>query len=101
MSVRKAIIINVKDNVANALVDIKKGDVVKLDIGKRYFKLLIKSNIPFGHKFATKKISKGEKIIKYGEVIGKATNDIDAGEYVHIHNVIGLRARGDLEKTKV
>lgn len=85
----KAIVINPKDNVANALSKIVKGEKVK--IGSR--EVEVKQDIPFGHKFAIKRIKKGEKIIKYGEAIGRATKDIDAGEHVHVHNVEGLRAK--------
>ena len=43
--------------------------------------------IPAGHKYALKPIKSGEPIIKYGEVIGRATCDINAGDWVHTHNV--------------
>ena len=43
--------------------------------------------IPAGHKFALTDIKKGEYIIKYGEIIGKASKDIKKGEWVHTHNV--------------
>ncbi len=43
--------------------------------------------IPAGHKFALKDIAKGEYIIKYGEIIGRAKTDIYKGEWVHTHNV--------------
>ena len=43
-----------------------------------------------------KKISKGENLIKYGEAIGQATQDIEEGQHVHVHNVESLRGRGDL-----
>ena len=43
--------------------------------------------IPAGHKFALKDIKKGEFIIKYGEIIGRATKDIKKGEWVHTQNV--------------
>jgi hypothetical protein len=42
--------------------------------------------IPFGHKFARRRIARGESIVKYGVVIGVATADIDTGEHVHVHN---------------
>ncbi|GAF87433.1 unnamed protein product, partial [marine sediment metagenome] len=51
--------------------------------------------IPFGHKLALLDIASGDKIIKYGEVIGQATTPIKKGEHVHVHNVEGLRGRGD------
>jgi altronate dehydratase small subunit len=42
------------------------------------------------------KISKGQDVLKYGEVIGQATQDISEGKHVHVHNVESLRGRGDL-----
>lgn len=43
--------------------------------------------IPAGHKYALKPIKNGEYVIKYGEIIGKATQDVAEGEWVHTHNV--------------
>jgi altronate dehydratase small subunit len=50
----------------------------------------------FGFKLALTDISKGSKVIKYGETIGLASQDIKQGQLVHIHNIEGARARGDL-----
>lgn len=46
-----------------------------------------KQAVPFGHKLAVTDIKKGDKILKYGEVIGLATQNISKGDYVHTHNV--------------
>ena len=43
--------------------------------------------IPAGHKYALKNIAKGEYVVKYGEIIGRASQDIAQGEWVHTHNV--------------
>ena len=43
--------------------------------------------IPAGHKYALCDIKTGDYVIKYGEIIGKATCDIKEGEWVHTHNV--------------
>jgi altronate hydrolase len=43
--------------------------------------------IPFGHKIATRAISQGEPVRKYGQVIGVATKDIAAGAHVHVQNL--------------
>ncbi len=40
--------------------------------------------IPRGHKIAARPIAKGEKVIKYNQVIGYATRDLAAGEHVHV-----------------
>ncbi len=46
-----------------------------------------KENIPAGHKFALRDIQVKEYVIKYGEIIGRASQDIRKGEWVHTHNV--------------
>ena len=47
----------------------------------------VEVNIADGHKYARRDIAKGENIVKYGQPIGHATEDIKAGEHVHTHNV--------------
>ncbi len=44
-------------------------------------------NIPAGHKIALKDIKKNEFVVKYGQIIGRATQDIKKGEWVHSHNL--------------
>jgi altronate hydrolase len=43
--------------------------------------------IPRGHKIATRAIAKGDKVIKYNQIIGYAAADIAPGEHVHTQNV--------------
>lgn len=76
---KKTIIINVADNVAVALTDLKKGE--------KYEGVTLAEDITKGHKFALRPIKKGENIIKYGTPIAHATEDISVGEHVHTHNV--------------
>ncbi len=54
-------------------------------------------DVPYGHKITVRDIREGEHIMKYGESIGAASKDIKMGEYVHIHNMVALRGRGDLK----
>lgn len=75
--------INRKDNVAVALRPILKGET--LDAGG--MQVTAAEEIPQGHKFALKHIGAGEQIIKYGFSIGYAKKDIEAGQWVHVHNV--------------
>jgi len=92
---RSAIILEKEDNVATVTTNLKKGDTIQVSIGDYAVSIVLAQNIPYGHKFALKDIKKGETIVKYGEVIGKATSNISKGEHTHIHNVEGLRGRGD------
>lgn len=58
----------------------------------------VEVNLRDGHKYALADIKKGENIIKYGNPIGHATEDIKKGEHVHSHNV-KTNLSGNLEYT--
>jgi len=90
-----AIVVDRKDNVATALRQLEQGDSIRVELGANVIDVTLSQTIPFGHKFALKDIEPGEPIIKYGEVIGLATRKIMKGEHTHIHNVEGLKGRGD------
>ncbi|MFY4776525.1 UxaA family hydrolase [Metabacillus sp. RGM 3146] len=92
----KTIMMKPHDKVAVALMDIPAGAQVEVQCQNQIFSIEIKEDIAFGHKFAVVSISSGADILKYGEVIGKATRDIACGQHVHIHNLEGKRGRGDL-----
>lgn len=87
-----------EDNVAVIFAEnVKAGDLTRV-IGKDGSSELIslRSDIPYGHKLAVHGIRPGEHILKYGESIGTATQEIQPGDYVHVHNLESQRARGDL-----
>lgn len=89
MSSHKFLLHDAQDDVGVAVQDIKAGEeVMGVDIntGKECH---VKSNndIPLGHKIALKDKKQGETLIKYGENIGKLTQDIKVGDWVHTHNL--------------
>ena len=92
----KAILMTSRDNVATALSDLRTGDVVSVAVDSERLEITVGESIPFGHKFALRTVHKGENVIKYGEVIGRAVAAIEQGCHVHIHNIESLRGRGDL-----
>ena len=71
------------DNVAVVAQPVRSRDVLEVGAGK----LTANSDIPTGHKIALCDIAKGDMVIKYGVPIGKASEDIRTGDYVHTHNV--------------
>ena len=89
----KAIQIDDRDNVATVTGDVKKGEIVEIlsPDGKVILKAKPVDDIAFGHKLSLRRIREGEEIVKYGEVIGVASRDIPAGEWVHTHNVNSAR----------
>jgi len=90
-----ALMIKPKDNVATALEDIPTDAMVTITCLGNETAVKVLKQIEFGHKFAVTFIRKGENIKKYGEVIGKASQDIEQGAHVHTHNIEGIRGRGD------
>ncbi len=82
---KKFIIMNLLlDNCATTLDEVSKNEEIKIS---NNVSIKINQNIPFGHKFALKDIKKGDQLLKYGEIIGIATEDIKAGDWIHIHNI--------------
>jgi len=43
--------------------------------------------IGIGHKLARRDIAAGEKVLKYGAIIGSATQPIPRGGHIHLHNL--------------
>lgn len=75
-----------KDNVATALEDIIPGAVLLLGDTKTPC-VEAADDIARGHKIALRDIGPDEDIIKYGVRIGRATEWIPAGSWVHLHNI--------------
>jgi altronate hydrolase len=48
----------------------------------------VQDRVPKGHKMASRKIEKGEPILKFGQIIGFAGEDIEPGRHVHTHNCL-------------
>ena len=69
------------DNIAVSPMDIPENVLIEVH------NIKTQTKIPQGHKISIKEIKKGEKIFKYGQIIGEATTNIQAGEHVHNHNL--------------
>jgi altronate hydrolase len=67
------------DNVVVAVGDLSPGDIVD--------DVKIIRRIPRGHKAAVRPIAKGAPALKFGQIIGFATQDIGPGDWVHEHNI--------------
>lgn len=76
------------DNVVVALRPLRAGETVG--------QIVLKNDIPLGHKIALRDIKMGEPVIKYGYPIGAAATDIQQGEHVSEKNIRST-LRGKLE----
>ena len=98
MPTKRALIMHPDDNVATAVEEIQAGEDVAIPMVGRALAVRAAEAIPFGFKIALQEIPRGEIIRKYGETIGLASVPIPKGAMVHIHNLEGTRARGDLKR---
>jgi altronate hydrolase len=78
MSSNEYLRLNQRDNVLVALNE--------LPASKRVENIVCSDVIAAGHKVASAAIAKGQAIVKFGQVIGVASQSIKAGEHVHVHN---------------
>jgi altronate hydrolase len=70
-----------EDNVVVATEKIEPGTAVAAGIATR-------QRIPFGHKIAARPIGAGEAVVKFGQIIGFASQPIAPGDWVHEHTVV-------------
>ncbi len=84
----KYIKINPSDNVAVALEDLSKGEVVE--------GVTLLGDVPRGHKIVLSALKAGDNVIKYGYPIGHVTKDAPAGSMVD-HTCIKTNLDGLLE----
>lgn len=94
--------IHADDTVLVAIRPLSAGETMTVE-GRS---LRIREDIPRGHKIALTSIQPGEDVIKYGFPIGRASQAIKRGEWVHTHNVkTGLEGTQTYqyrpEKTKI
>ena len=81
---QKLLQIREEDAVAVALAPIAAGEIVSFGPGKT---VTARESVRQGHKIALRPIPAGTDVIKYGCSIGGATADIEAGQWVHTHNM--------------
>ncbi len=67
------------DNIVIALADLPAGAGAEA--------ATLPQPVPRGHKIAVGPIAKGAPVLRYGQIIGQATDDIPAGGHVHTHNL--------------
>jgi altronate hydrolase len=80
-AVEPAIRLNPADDVIIARNEIAVGTLL-IKEGVR-----ASATIPAAHKIAVREVKKGASVRRYNQIIGFATQDIRAGDHVHIHNL--------------
>lgn len=84
---RSLMMMHSKDNVAVCLRALSAGEEIPVTLNEKMLSVKVLEAVPLGHKIALSHIAQGQAIIKYGEIIGRATREISSGQHVHSHNV--------------
>jgi altronate hydrolase len=80
--------LHAQDDVVIARVEIPAGTL----LAKENVRPAVR--IPAGHKIAVRPLAKGAPVHRYHQIIGFATQPIQPGDHVHVHNV----AMGDFQR---
>ena len=84
---RSAALLRPIDDVATALSDLARGTAIRVSSGAVTREVTLADDIRMGHKFAVRTLASNLRIRKYGEYIGRTTQPIAAGAWVHEHNL--------------
>src|SRR2546423_6170763 len=88
---RRVVQVHPDDDVAVAVEALDPGDVVRVGDAE----IEVRDAVPAGHKLALHAIPSGGQVRKYGFAIGRATAPIEAGNWIHSHN-LGTQLEGTL-----
>jgi len=72
------------DNCLIARTALATGDVVPIEGAQ----VVLGQAIPLGYKVARRALRAGEKVLRYGAVIGTVTADVAPGAMLHTHNLV-------------
>lgn len=72
-----------EDNCLIARTALASGDVVAID----GLPVTLAQDIQIGHKVARRALAVGDKVLRYGALIGSITAPVAIGEHIHTHNL--------------
>lgn len=92
-----AILLDEKDNVVTCVKEVKAGEEVCYRTETGEMTLCAKEDIPYCHKVALRDLREGDRVIKYGEMLGLLSRDVAAGCWVNETNLYSVPRDYDSE----
>ena len=77
------VLMSPEDNCLIARTALASGDVVAID----GLPVTLAQDIQIGHKVARCALAVGDKVLRYGALIGSITAPVAIGEHIHTHNL--------------
>lgn len=73
-----------EDNCLIARLPLAAGEALEIDGAL----VVLPEAIPLGYKVARRALKAGEKVLRYGAIIGTASADVASGAMLHTHNLV-------------
>ena len=83
MTLHTVLLMSLEDNCLIARTALKSGERVLIDD----VPVVLTQDIAIGHKLARVPLAVGDKVLRYGALIGSVTRPIGIGEHIHTHNL--------------
>ncbi|MBB5189804.1 hypothetical protein HNQ50_000514 [Silvimonas terrae] len=80
---RRLLLIGPQDNCLIVCAPLAAGESVLVE----GVPVTLPQAVAIGHKLARTAIATGQKVLRYGAIIGSATQPIAQGEHIHTHNL--------------
>jgi altronate dehydratase small subunit len=80
----RLLLMSPEDNCLIARTTLAAGDVVAIDGAA----VIVPEAIPLGYKVARSALRPGDKVLRYGALIGTVTADVAPGAMLHTHNLV-------------
>lgn len=77
------LLMSAEDNCLIARTALAKGEQVVID----GVPVTLTQDIAIGHKLARRALATGDKVLRYGAIIGSVTQPIAIGAHIHTHNL--------------
>ena len=78
------ILLHADDNVVVCRRSVIAGERIAIQGSEE---MIARTNVEIGHKLARIALPASAKVIKYGASIGSTTKPVEAGDWVHLHNM--------------
>lgn len=87
MKIKGLVIAPGLDNVAVVTENTAAGDTVAYNTNGQFMEITAIEDIPVYHKISLTRLKQGDAVYKYGEIIGRVTEAVEPGGYIHVHNM--------------
>lgn len=79
----RLLLMSPEDNCLIARTPLQAGEALEIDGAA----VMLPEDIPLGYKVARGALKAGDKVLRYGAIIGTATADVAPGAMLHTHNL--------------